>query len=284
MASGTLCAGFVELLEEFTRIFQVPVVNGFVLGHTKALKNGWFVNGTVMIPACEVEVEQENFEYKHKTTTEKSANVSLQIPFNRGSLLIKAGEGFTASCAAQIVRGVSLMGVGSYVNGIPNADVAFTAAGRFASLQGRYGNQVNSLGIGFGLDETKFGVHGVWRNSKREISVLINLYQNPWFGQFVASIDNRYFIVTAQRHFPKLKWTPVIGTTCRVSEDKYPTCAIAWKLKVNNFDIHSIVNTDGWVRTGMSTKLSRSCTVGFYESLNHFERRYRCGLSLQFQD
>ena len=281
---GALCPGFLELLEEFTRIFQVPVVNGFVLGHTKVLKNGWFVNGTVMIPACEVEIEKEDFEFKQKTTTRKSAQASLQIPFGTGSVLLKAGDGLTASCAAQVFRGVSILGAGSYVDGKLSGDIACTASNSVGCLQGRFGTRVKSIGLSFGLDEIKFGVNRVWRDAVSATSVLINLYQNPWFGQVCASLDDHSVIVTAQRDCRELKWTPVIGATCRVVQNENPTGALAWRMNVNNYEIHSIINTDGWVRTGMSTKISSKCTIGFYESLNHVEKRYRCGLSLQFQD
>lgn len=272
---------FTELYEQVNSVCMAPIINGFVMHHFKMIKNRVLASTTTVIPNTEAEIEGNGTQTK--TTTERSFQMNLQFPITHGFMCLGVGNALMATISTVPHENLSLFAAAQRQKGNFSGDFGMSFANDFIHTTLRLGTTASIFDAAFGIDELKFGAKHSWGKSAIPSTTLFaNYYRDFWSGQLTTRLQQRYIGLVVNRVIPSRQ--ACVSACLKISEESRPAFGVGWKIQKNGFNIHSSVDTNGLVRSFMSTEMNENCVIGFSVSLDHSDRRYRCGLSMQFKE
>jgi hypothetical protein len=107
-------------------------------------------------------------------------------------------------------------------------------------------------------------------------SVLLEFPVAAFRAQAVARLDRGALKVRVSNHR--------FGVYAAVSRAAVPYLEVAWRTRINKFNVHSSLDTEGVVKSFLGKRVNSKCTVGFYAELANAKSTYRSGLSLNFHE
>jgi hypothetical protein len=271
MASGF--PSFAKLIGDFRDTWRVPTTIGFQLTQSFPVAIPGHFRWRLLFPPCElVEVGPDSFD--PSPNFQRIAEGILTIPFPIGTLRFIAGTNFLASVQATPSSFCSISGQLSKLAAKPfDCCVALTAATSIANFHSELSLHRLRLSATFGIENLAVGLSA---NLPRAApSLLVQFPIGRFRGQAVARLDKQ--TIRIQIADDRCGIYAALGPTAP------PYVEVAWRLRINRFNIHSSVDTRGFVRSFLGTRVNSGCTIAFHAELSHGEERYRSGLALNFE-
>jgi hypothetical protein len=266
--------GFPALVRSFHNIFEVPTTIGFQLSHSFPVRNDSTFRYRFLFPPIElISVGPDSFQPSPKSR--KLAECTFTLPFRGGTLAILAGTDFRSSLNFQLSPICNLTAEAKKSAGRPfGFSVGVSGANGIANINGRISRTCFRVSGTAGAEGISAGV-----SAKFPSGALSGLIGFPCGGmrvQAVGCLDKRALTVRAVNER--------FGIGIEVSQTEVPFIEAAWRLRINECTVHSSVDTRGFVKSFLGTRINSKCTVGFYAELSHMEETYRSGLSLDFDE
>jgi hypothetical protein len=268
---------FPTLVRDFGDIFEVATTNGFQMTHAFPVSLPGRFRWRILCPPLELVCKDPN-NVLPSSSYPRIAEGILTIPFNQGSLCVTAGTNFIASVKVHTSNFFKASARIQKITQKPfDYSVAVSQSAAAASLQAvisrrylRLSGCVGTADIAVGLS-AKIRAREAWA-----ASLLLGFPLLTLRAQAVARLDKRAITVRVLGG--------QFGVSGRFSEDaRYPYLALAGRLRINQCNVHSSVDTRGRVRSFFGTRVNSFCTIGFSGELDHAEERYRSGLTLNFE-